>query len=188
MSEFKISRIRYKWKGEWSSGNSYLTDDVVNYGGNVYVCLVGHTAESGGGFYSDLTSVVTNTSPPEPAPRWEKMMEGFQWTGDWSTSIPYNTNDLAKDNGIVYRCITPHTSASSATQGIAPDLASWTIYASTDAWRTDWTPSTKYKLNDIVDTLPIFLENTTNLLTFVIQLLSIHVCFRKFFQDFCLFC
>ena len=150
MSEFKISRIRYKWKGEWSSGSSYLTDDVVNYGGNVYVCLVGHTAESGGGFYNDLTSVVTNTAPPEPAPRWEKIMEGFQWTGDWSTSIPYNTNDLAKDNGIVYRCITPHTSASSATQGIAPDLASWTIYASTDAWRTDWTPSTKYKLNDIV--------------------------------------
>jgi hypothetical protein len=150
MSEFKISRIRYKWKGEWSSGSSYLTDDVVNYGGNVYVCLVGHTAESGAGFYNDLTSVVTNTTPPEPAPRWEKMMEGFQWTGDWTTSTPYNINDLAKDNGIVYRCITPHISALSAEQGIAPDLISWTIYASTDAWRADWEPSTKYKLNDIV--------------------------------------
>ena len=150
MSEFKISRIRYKWKGEWSSGNSYLADDVVNYGGNVYVCLVGHTAESGGGFYNDLTSVVTNTAPLEPAPRWEKMMEGFQWTGDWSTSIPYNINDLVRDDGIVYRCITPHTSVSSTTQGIATDLVNWTVYASTDAWRTDWAPSTKYKLNDIV--------------------------------------
>ena len=112
MAEFKISRIKYTWKGEWSSGNTYYIDNVVSYGGNVYVCLEVHNSESGGGFYNDLNATLPNTVPPASAPRWEKMMEGYAWTGDWQANIPYSQNDLVKYGGTVYRCITQHTSES----------------------------------------------------------------------------
>jgi hypothetical protein len=158
MAEFKISRIRYTWKGDWSSGTTYYKDDVIAYGGKVYVCLVGHTAESGGGFYNDLTSVVTDTIPPAPAPRWEQMLDGFYWAGDWQTNNLYSVNDLVKYGGTVYKCIIPHTSSSLIgvdstffpTYGLENDQSSWEIYARTEDWKKDWETNTPYRVGDIV--------------------------------------
>ena len=39
MAEFKLDRIRFRWKGAWSSTTAYIKDDVVSYGGKVYVCI-----------------------------------------------------------------------------------------------------------------------------------------------------
>jgi hypothetical protein len=158
MAEFKISRIRYTWKGDWSSGTTYYKDDVIAYGGKVYVCLVGHTAESGGGFYNDLTSVVTDTIPPAPAPRWEQMLDGFYWAGDWQTNNLYSVNDLVKYGGTVYKCIIPHTSSSLIgvdstffpTHGLENDQSNWEIYARTEDWKKDWETNTPYRVGDIV--------------------------------------
>ena len=44
MAEFKLDRIRFRWKGAWSSGTAYIKDDIVSYGGKVYVCIFGHTS------------------------------------------------------------------------------------------------------------------------------------------------
>ena len=44
MAEFKISRIRYTWKGPWTTSTAYIIDDVVQYGGSVYIALRGHTS------------------------------------------------------------------------------------------------------------------------------------------------
>ena len=33
MAEFKLDRIRFRWKGAWSSTTAYIKDDVVSYGG-----------------------------------------------------------------------------------------------------------------------------------------------------------
>lgn len=158
MAEFKISRLKYTWKGEWSSGTTYYTDDVVSYGGKAYVCLEEHTAESGEGFYNDLSSVVTNTNPPEPAPRWEQMIDGTAWTGNWQANIPYNVNDIVKYGAIVYKCLTPHTSSSLAgvspsfvlSYGLENDQSKWEIIAKTEDWKTDWQTDYPYRLNDIV--------------------------------------
>ena len=37
MAEFKLSRIRFNWKGSWSSGNDYIVDDMIEYIGYTYV-------------------------------------------------------------------------------------------------------------------------------------------------------
>jgi hypothetical protein len=158
MAEFKLGRIRYTWKGEWSSGTTYYKDDVVAYGAKTYVCLIGHTAESGGGFYNDLTAVEPNTFPPAAAPRWEQMADGFTWTGPWQTNIPYNINDLVKYGGTVYKCLTPHTSSSlpgvgisyQSTHGLENDQAKWEIYARTEDWKNIWQIDTPYRVGDIV--------------------------------------
>ena len=158
MAEFRISRLKYTWKGEWSSGNVYFPDDIVNYGGKVYVCLIEHNSESGGGFYADLSATVPGTVPPEPAPRWEQMMDGYAWVGDWQAEIPYSLNDLVKYGGIVYRCNTQHTSDSLfgvdstlvSDYGLENDTGKWTIIAKTEDWKLDWITNQPYRVNDIV--------------------------------------
>jgi hypothetical protein len=158
MAEFKLGRIRYTWRGEWSSGTTYYKDDVVAYGAKTYVCLDGHTAESGGGFYNDLTAVETNTVPPAPAPRWEQMADGYTWTGEWQSNLPYNINDLVKYGGTVYKCLTPHTSSSlpgvgisyQSTHGLENDQVKWEIYARTEDWKNIWQTDTPYRAGDIV--------------------------------------
>lgn len=42
------------WRSSWASGQSYAVNDLVKTAGNVYICLVAHTA--GGDFSADLTA------------------------------------------------------------------------------------------------------------------------------------
>jgi hypothetical protein len=51
MADFKIDRLKYRWKGNWTSGLSYIKDDIVYYNGKAYVCLQGHVASQN--FYED---------------------------------------------------------------------------------------------------------------------------------------
>ena len=39
MAEFRIDRIRFNWKGPWVTGTAYRKDDVISYGGKVFVAL-----------------------------------------------------------------------------------------------------------------------------------------------------
>ena len=43
-----------EWRSAWASGQGYIVNDLVKTAGNVYICLVAHTA--GGDFGADLTA------------------------------------------------------------------------------------------------------------------------------------
>jgi len=45
MAEFKLSRFKYTWHGEWTPGARYNPDYVVSYGGKVYVSLETHNSD-----------------------------------------------------------------------------------------------------------------------------------------------
>ena len=139
MAEFKLGRIRFVWKGDWSSSTTYYKDDVVRYGGKTFICAVGHTSDSS--FYVDL-----DYSPT----RWNQMTDGQEWRGDWATETLYSVNDVVKYGGLLYICATSHTSAATAVLGLEADQAKWTLYAEGFDWKGDWDIDTRYKLNDIV--------------------------------------
>ena len=42
MAEFKLGRIRFVWKSSWTTATTYYKDDVVEYGGKLYICVIGH--------------------------------------------------------------------------------------------------------------------------------------------------
>ena len=46
MADFKLGRIKFKWRGNWAVSTSYLIDDIVKYGGNVYTVVENHTSQS----------------------------------------------------------------------------------------------------------------------------------------------
>ena len=146
MAEFKLGRIRFIWKGEWVSGTTYLKDDVVRVNGKVYICVIGHTADSN--FYVDANNV--------PA-RWNQASDGTAWRGDWTVDTEYFVNDIVKYGGQLYICLVGHTSAATASDGLEVDLdlgdstqTKWDQFAEGFDWKGDWTADTRYKLNDIV--------------------------------------
>ena len=142
MAEFNLDRIRFRWKNAWNASTVYRKDDIVYYQGKAYVCVIGHTSQvSSTGFYTDLNH--TN-------PKWELMLDGFVWRGDWSNSTFYSVGEIVKWEGYVYRCITSHTSNVVTSQGVHTDYSKWTLVATTDNWVNTWSAGYFYDLGDVV--------------------------------------
>ena len=142
MAEFKISRIRYTWRNTWSTTTVYNRDDVVRYGGSTWVCQRQHTAST---FAADQI-YLANQNDTQPTPAWFKMTDGYVWRGPWTTPTLYNPGDLALYGGVIYLCVTSHTSTST----FDANLADWAVYLSADNWRPTWTAATRYGIGDVV--------------------------------------
>lgn len=147
MAEFKLSRIRFNWKGEWAGGTDYIVDDMISYKGSTYVCLRTHSSAT---FTNDLAG--TDVTPAKP--KWKKQSEGKVWTGDWAVSTEYAVGNLVKYGASIYECTEEHTSAatfSSGTDGLVADIGKWKLVAVSSAdWKYNWTPNTLYRTNDLV--------------------------------------
>ena len=147
MAEFKLSRIRFNWKGSWSGGQDYIVDDMVEYIGYTYVCLRTHSA---GSFTNDLAG--TDVTPAKP--KWKKQSEGVTWTGVWTVSTDYGVGNIVKYGASIYQCTEGHTSAatfSSGTDGLVADIGKWKVVAVSSAdWKYNWTINTLYRINDLV--------------------------------------
>ena len=143
MAEFKISRIRYTWKNLWVTSTTYNKDDVVRYGGSSWICIRQHTAST---FAADQL-FVANINDTDPSPAWSKMTDGYAWRGDWfGPSRLYNPGDIVLQGGTLYLAVASHTSQST----FDVDIAKWIIYASANAWNTDWTQNTRYGIGDVI--------------------------------------
>ena len=147
MAEFKLSRIRFNWKGEWTGGTDYIVDDMINYNGYTYVALRTHTSAD---FYNDLAG--TDLTPAKP--KWKKQSEGVVWLGNWSTSTFYSVGGIVKYGASIYQCTEAHTSSAtltSGTDGLVADINKWTLVAVSSAdWKYNWTVNTLYRTNDLV--------------------------------------
>lgn len=139
MAEFKLGRLKFVWKGTWTTATAYVKDDVVRYGNSTYICTIGHT--SAASINTDI-----NVSPS----RWNKMSEGQTWRGDWTTSTVYYAGEIVKYGGNLYTCFNGHTSAATASLGLEQNTADWSVYLSGIDYKGDWSTSTRYKLNDVV--------------------------------------
>ena len=140
MAEFNLARIRYTWKNVWLAGATYIKDDIIRHGGNVYVCMVGHLSDQTS-FETDLTAAT---------PKWLLMADGRQWRGNWQIETRYRINDLFKYNGVIYRVTDEHVSGSSLTDGITDDVDKLLAYASTPNWSAHWSALTRYRIGDVV--------------------------------------
>jgi hypothetical protein len=139
MAEFKLGRIRFVWKAAWATGTTYYKDDVIRFGGKVYVCQIGHTA-----------SLDFNTDLDINPTKWNLMSDGQRWRDEWTIGTTYEEGDLVKYGGTIYVCVNGHTSAATATLGLEANTAAWNQFVEGTDWKGVWTVSTRYKFNDIV--------------------------------------
>ncbi len=136
MAEFKLGRIRFIWKSDWTASTVYYKDDVIRNGGNTYVCVAGHTSSTD--FPTDLETY------------WNKMSDGQEWKGNWTTETYYKVNDIVKYGGYLYIANEAHTSAESFSEGLEQDQLKWDLFAEGFDWKGDWLTSARYKVNDLV--------------------------------------
>jgi hypothetical protein len=138
MAEFKLGRIRFIWKGAWTTGTEYVRDDIVQYGGKTFICILAHTGAAN--LETDLNDV---------QPKWQQFGDGLTWEGDWVVNKYYKVNDIVRNGGYIYICNTGHTSAATNALGLEDDIASWDIFAEGISYTGAWSINTKYKVNDI---------------------------------------
>ena len=140
MAEFKLGRIRFVWKNQWTTGSTYYVDDVIRNGGKTYICTVGHTAAAD--FYTDLDYNPT---------RWNQMTDGQEWKGDWAVGTFYKDNDIVKYGGLLYICTNSHTSAATLALGLENNLpGNWDLFAEGTDWKSNWAVNTRYKIGDLI--------------------------------------
>jgi hypothetical protein len=142
MAEFKLGRIRFVWQGDWATSRAYVADDVISFGGKSYICVKNHTAASE--FNTDFTNEI---------PKWEIVSDGTSWKGDWAGTVEYAPGDVVKYGANVYICETGHVSATYASPtylGLENDLSKWTSFATSFDWKSSWTNTTRFKINDLV--------------------------------------
>jgi len=130
-----------EWQSDWTSGATYKVNDIVKYGGYLYICNTGHISETPGG------KLETDQA------KWDLFSEGFAWKDIWTTSTHYKINDIVKYGGTLYLCTDPHTSSAtfaSDIDGLEADAAKWDTFAQGQDWKTDWVEATRYKKHDEV--------------------------------------
>jgi hypothetical protein len=142
MAEFKISRFRYTWRGNWSASSvEYIKDDVIYYRGSAWVCIRAHTSDV---FNSAQTYIPAGNTNPSPG--WVKMSEGRQFLGDWTNGIRYDPGVLVYSGGNAYLCLSSHESSANFNS----DLSNWEIFAVGSNFRNNWTAATRYRVGDVI--------------------------------------
>jgi len=135
MADFVLGRIKFVWKGDWAASTAYIADDVVKYGGNSFICVVNHTASST--FEADLSANPT---------KWQKMVGGVDYKGNYATSTYYAVDDVVKNGASLWICTTAHTSHASN----ALDTSKFSIWVPGLEFEDSWSNSTAYQVGDIV--------------------------------------
>ncbi len=143
MAEFKITRFRYTWKGDWAGDSTtYYKDDVVLYSGKAWVCKRQHTSN----VFEDAQ---TFTFPGEtnPSPAWIQMTDGREFTGVWTSGRNYDTGVYTLHGGNVWICVNPHLSGAY----FIDNINDWEVFATGVNFVGNWTPNfSKYKAGDVV--------------------------------------
>ena len=77
MADFRLGRLKFNWRGDWTGASAYVIDDIVKFGANTYVCTTNHTSTIVTTFYAtDLSN-------------WSLHTEGIALNGDWVASTFY---------------------------------------------------------------------------------------------------
>jgi len=142
MAEFKISRIRYTWQGDWTASTAYNKDDVVHYNGSSYACIRQHTSSTT--FNTD--QIYTPPGETLATPAWSRITQGFNWRNNWAASTDYYPNDVVRYGGYLWLNTTAYTS----TSVFDDNLSNWAIYATTTDWDGTWVTGTRYGVGDLV--------------------------------------
>ena len=117
MADFRLGRLKFKWRGDWAASTAYVIDDIVKFGANSYVCTTNHTSiQRQNLHYSGRLS------------NWDLHTEGLKqrrlarW--NWANNrCLVCSNDVVKYGNTVYRCTTAHCHL------LHFDFIKWALYS-----------------------------------------------------------
>ena len=134
-----IYQTSYNWLHQWTTSTYYELGDVVRENGVVYICTNKHQSAA-----TDDDGLNANLGD------WTIVTRSDNWRGDWTVSTVYRFDDVVRYGGSLYRCNLHHTSAATLALGLEDDLGLWNHVHQGIDYKGVWTPSTRYKIYDIV--------------------------------------
>lgn len=124
-----LGKLRFHFAGDWLSSTTYESNDIVKYGGNVYV-------------YTNPVKTMGNL--PTDTAYWVLMVEGFKFKGVYSTSTQYRVGDGIAYGGKVYIAI------KDGVNQVPPNATYWSQFADGIQWEGTYSGTTSYQKNDVV--------------------------------------
>lgn len=125
-----LGKLRFYFAGQWSNSTTYEQNDVVKYGGNVYVYTY---------------NLKTSGNAPTDTTYWKLMIEGFDFEGQWDSTATYNIGQGVAYGGKVY--IALQQAASINPQGRD---SYWSTFVDGIQWEGNYAADSDYQLGDVV--------------------------------------
>ena len=124
-----LGKLRFHFAGTYDAATEYEMNDIVKYGGNIYV-------------YANVVKTTGNI--PTNTAYWTLMVEGFKFREVYDNATQYRVGDGVTHGGKVYICILD-------TQGNTPPNATyWSQFADGIQWEGTYNNATAYQKNDLV--------------------------------------
>ena len=128
------------WKGDWQVNTYYKVNDVVKYGGIVYVANVGH-----------MSNISTNYGLEADYSKWVTYSATPNFVGSWTANVRYKANDVVQYGADLYIVNTPHFSnGNSLINAWTNNEANTTIFVGGLQFEDTYNSGTIYQVGDIV--------------------------------------
>ena len=85
MAQIDLGKLKFQWKGLWTTSTAYEVDDVVHFDGSTYVVKTAVAS--------------TNTTNPGLSASFELMARGLKFRGAYSSTATYLHNEVVTFNG-----------------------------------------------------------------------------------------
>ena len=143
--------------GTWTPSTAYVVDDIVQEGGNLYICTSQHTSIGvpSSWYSSDFPSY------------WELFHEGVSFKGAFTTDTYYGINAIVSYGPYQYRCTTPfqvpadytmqgvstsaHDPTGVGSDGFYPPGGNFATFSEGFENRLKYGATTRYERGDIVE-------------------------------------
>jgi hypothetical protein len=139
-----LGKLRFYWAGNYNGATEYELNDVVRYGGNVYV-------------YINTVKTIGN-EPTDPL-YWAMMVEGINFVGAWNSATQYYIGDAVAYGSTVYVALQDNINKQ-------PDNfpADWSQFVEGIQYEGAYSSVTTYQANDVVTYGPsaYIAKTTTN--------------------------
>ena len=137
MAQIDLGKLKFTWKGTWSTTSAYEVDDVVFYNGSSYICIV--------------DAANTTDSPEQNTTNWAVMQRGINYVGDWSSSTSYYRGDVVLYNSTAYIMDSDSVSPLSGTNytpGTTASANHWKVISTGTAGTYTTAGDIEYRDND----------------------------------------
>lgn len=124
-----LGKLRFYFAGEYNNSTTYEVNDVVKYGGNVYI-------------YISVVSAAGNL--PTDTAYWSLMLKGINFEGPYVSGTSYQVGDGVAHGGKVYIAI------ANSVNITPPNASYWSQFVDGIQYEGAYNGSTTYQKNDVV--------------------------------------
>ncbi len=118
-----------EYKGTWSGSSvRYKLNDVVKYGGGLWICITAHTSSAS---FSEVN--------------FAQFVEGTEYEGAWGIGTTYQQGDIVSYGGNQYIAKQLHSGQTPSTA-----TAYWDLYSEGFDFQGDWNSGTGYRIGQVV--------------------------------------